>query len=76
MSPVFCRLEGADRSRPALLVHGHLDVVPSTGEWSVDPFWGEVEEDYVWGRGAVDMKDMDAMVILAARRFGAGRAAP
>ncbi|ODU27647.1 MAG: hypothetical protein ABS80_03230 [Pseudonocardia sp. SCN 72-51] len=69
-SNVFCRLEGADRERGALLVHGHLDVVPADpGEWSVHPFSGAVQDGYVWGRGAVDMKDMVAMTIAVARRF-------
>jgi acetylornithine deacetylase/succinyl-diaminopimelate desuccinylase-like protein len=67
---VICRLEGADRSRGALLVHGHLDVVPADPtEWSVHPFSGAVQDGYVWGRGAVDMKDMVAMTIAVARRF-------
>jgi acetylornithine deacetylase/succinyl-diaminopimelate desuccinylase-like protein len=67
---VFCRLEGADPSRPALLVHGHLDVVPAQAEeWSVHPFSGAVQDGWVWGRGAVDMKDMDAMILALARRF-------
>jgi acetylornithine deacetylase/succinyl-diaminopimelate desuccinylase-like protein len=67
---VFCRLKGADPSRGALLVHGHLDVVPADpSEWSVHPFSGTVQDGYVWGRGAVDMKDMVAMTIAVARRF-------
>jgi acetylornithine deacetylase/succinyl-diaminopimelate desuccinylase-like protein len=67
---VFCRLEGADRDRPALLVHGHLDVVPfNADEWSVHPLSGAVQDGYVWGRGAVDMKDMDAMILALARQF-------
>ena len=67
---VICRLPGADRSRGALLVHGHLDVVPADpAEWSVHPFSGAVQDGYVWGRGAVDMKDMVAMTIAVARRF-------
>jgi acetylornithine deacetylase/succinyl-diaminopimelate desuccinylase-like protein len=67
---VFCRLKGADPSRGALLVHGHLDVVPADpSEWSVHPFSGAVQDGYVWGRGAVDMKDMVAMTIAVARRF-------
>ncbi|TCK25711.1 M20/M25/M40 family metallo-hydrolase [Pseudonocardia endophytica] len=67
---VIARLEGADRERGALLVHGHLDVVPADpGEWSVHPFSGAVQDGYVWGRGAVDMKDMDAMMLAVARRF-------
>lgn len=67
---VFARLEGADPSRGALLVHGHLDVVPADpAEWSVHPFSGAVQDGYVWGRGAVDMKDMIGMTLATARRF-------
>ena len=64
------RLPGADPSRGALLLHGHLDVVPAdASEWSVHPFSGEVRDGYVWGRGAVDMKGMVAMVLALARQF-------
>jgi acetylornithine deacetylase/succinyl-diaminopimelate desuccinylase-like protein len=67
---VVCRLAGADPSRGALLVHGHLDVVPADpSEWSVNPFSGAVQDGYVWGRGAVDMKDMVGMTLAVARRF-------
>ncbi|WP_144207366.1 M20/M25/M40 family metallo-hydrolase [Mycobacterium tilburgii] len=67
---VFARLEGADRSRGALLIHGHLDVVPAElADWSVHPFSGAVEDGYVWGRGAVDMKDMVGMMIVVARQL-------
>lgn len=67
---VFARLEGADSSRGALLIHGHLDVVPAeAADWSVHPFSGAVENGYVWGRGAVDMKDMVGMMIAVARHF-------
>jgi acetylornithine deacetylase/succinyl-diaminopimelate desuccinylase-like protein len=67
---VFCRLAGVDPDRGALLVHGHLDVVPAEpAEWSVHPFSGAVRDGYVWGRGAVDMKNMVAMMIAIARRF-------
>jgi acetylornithine deacetylase/succinyl-diaminopimelate desuccinylase-like protein len=67
---VIARLAGADSARGALLVHGHLDVVPAdAAEWSVHPFSGAVQDGYVWGRGAVDMKDMDAMMLAVARRF-------
>ncbi|MGZ4453298.1 MAG: M20/M25/M40 family metallo-hydrolase [Nocardioides sp.] len=60
---------------PALLIHGHLDVVPAeASDWQVDPFSGELRDDYVWGRGAVDMKDFDAMVLSVVRaRQRAGR---
>ncbi len=67
---VFARLAGADRSRGALLIHGHLDVVPAeAADWSVHPFSGAIENGYVWGRGAVDMKDMVGMMIVVARHF-------
>ncbi|MCV7028928.1 M20/M25/M40 family metallo-hydrolase [Mycobacterium sherrisii] len=67
---VFVRLEGADRSRGALLIHGHLDVVPAEpADWSVHPFSGAVEDGYVWGRGAVDMKNMVGMMIVVARQL-------
>ena len=75
---VVARIEGTDRSRPALLVHGHLDVVPADpGEWSVHPFSGEVRDGCVWGRGAVDMKDMDAMTLALVREWArTGRRPP
>jgi acetylornithine deacetylase/succinyl-diaminopimelate desuccinylase-like protein len=67
---VFARLRGADSERGALMIHGHLDVVPAEpSDWSVHPFSGAVEDGYVWGRGAVDMKDMVGMTIAVARRF-------
>ncbi|EID52328.1 M20/M25/M40 family metallo-hydrolase [Saccharomonospora xinjiangensis] len=67
---VIARLAGADPSRGALLVHGHLDVVPAdASEWSVHPFSGAVQDGYVWGRGAVDMKDMVGMSLALARHY-------
>ncbi|MGB0973133.1 MAG: M20/M25/M40 family metallo-hydrolase, partial [Mycobacterium sp.] len=64
------RLKGADPARGALMLHGHLDVVPAeASDWSVHPFSGAVENGYVWGRGAVDMKDMVGMMIAVARHF-------
>jgi acetylornithine deacetylase/succinyl-diaminopimelate desuccinylase-like protein len=52
----------------ALLLHGHLDVVPAAADdWQVDPFSGEVRDGYLWGRGAVDMKDFDAMLLSVVR---------
>jgi acetylornithine deacetylase/succinyl-diaminopimelate desuccinylase-like protein len=65
---VVARIEGTDPGREALLVHGHLDVVPADpDEWSVPPFAGEIRDGYLWGRGAVDMKDFDAMVLAVVR---------
>ena len=67
---VVARFEGTDPARGALLVHGHLDVVPADpSEWSVDPFSGEIKDGYIWGRGAVDMKDFDAMVLAVVRAW-------
>lgn len=65
---VVARIEGTDPVRPALLVQMHLDVVAAdAAAWSVPPFSGEVRDGQVWGRGAVDMKDMVAMVLTALR---------
>jgi acetylornithine deacetylase/succinyl-diaminopimelate desuccinylase-like protein len=65
---VVARIEGTDSSRGALLIHGHLDVVPADpAEWSVHPFAAERRDGYLWGRGAVDMKDMDAMTLAVVR---------
>lgn len=62
--------EGADRTRPPLVVHGHLDVVPAKKEdWSVDPFGAEVIDGVLWGRGAVDMKGIVAVYLDAVRRL-------
>ncbi|MEY2849018.1 MAG: hypothetical protein RI885_1684 [Actinomycetota bacterium] len=63
---VVTRIEGADSSKPALVLHGHTDVVPADPtNWTVDPFGGEIRDGLLWGRGAVDMKDMDAMMFAA-----------
>ncbi|MCX4742124.1 M20/M25/M40 family metallo-hydrolase [Streptomyces antibioticus] len=67
---VVARIEGTDPSADALLVHGHLDVVPAeAADWSVHPFSGEVRDGVVWGRGAVDMKNMDAMILAVLRSW-------
>lgn len=72
------RIAGEDPSRPALLIHGHLDVVPANAQdWTHHPFSGEVADGCVWGRGAVDMKDMDAMTLAVVRdRLRSGRRPP
>lgn len=65
---LVARIPGTDRSRGALLMHGHLDVVPADpSEWSVPPFAGEIKDGYLWGRGAIDMKDFDAMMLAVVR---------
>ncbi len=76
-SSVVARWKGSDSSRPPLLVHGHLDTVPvEASEWSVDPLGGEVRDDCVWGRGAVDMKDMLAMLLALVHERARQRRAP
>ncbi|TWE12745.1 M20/M25/M40 family metallo-hydrolase [Rudaeicoccus suwonensis] len=75
---VIVRIEGEDSTRPGLAVHGHLDVVPANpDDWQVDPFAAEIKDDCVWGRGAVDMKDMDAMILANVRELArSGRKPP
>ena len=66
---VVARVEGQDQTRPALLIHGHLDVVPARApDWKHDPFAGEIADGCIWGRGAIDMKDMDAMMLAVVRQ--------
>ncbi len=63
---ISARVAGVDRERLALVLHGHLDVVPAIAEdWTVDPFAGEIRDGMLWGRGAVDMKGMDAMILCS-----------
>ena len=69
--------DGVDTSLSPLLIHGHLDVVPAKADdWSVPPFSGEVVDGCIWGRGAVDMKDFDAMVLSVVRARARAGAAP
>ncbi len=74
---VVCRLKG-DGTKPPVLLSGHLDVVPAgePSEWKYPPFSGEKAEGYIWGRGALDMKNMVAyslMSILLHKRSGVTR---
>jgi acetylornithine deacetylase/succinyl-diaminopimelate desuccinylase-like protein len=75
---VVARVEGEDTGRDALILHGHLDVVPARQkDWTLHPFSGEIHADCVWGRGAVDMKHMDAMILATIRqRLSEGRKPP
>ena len=67
---VACRIAGQDREAPALVVHAHLDVVPAiAADWSVPAFEGTIQDGLVWGRGAVDMKDMDAMILTVVQQW-------
>jgi acetylornithine deacetylase/succinyl-diaminopimelate desuccinylase-like protein len=71
---------GADdgsHDRGPLLLHGHLDVVPAEADdWQVHPFSGDVQDGYLWGRGAVDMKDFDAMLLSIVRARARAGAEP
>ncbi|WP_323380093.1 M20/M25/M40 family metallo-hydrolase [Streptomyces alkaliphilus] len=67
---VVARLPGSDPRADALLVHGHLDVVPAdAADWTVPPFAGEIRDGVVWGRGAVDMKNAVAMTVALVRAW-------
>ena len=67
---VVCRVPGEDPSAEALVVHAHLDVVPAVAQdWSVPAFEGTLHDGMVWGRGAVDMKDMDAMILTVVQQW-------
>lgn len=66
--------KGQDPSAEAILISGHYDVVPIEGDWSRDPWAGEISDGFVWGRGALDMKGgvvslMEAVDRLAATGF-------
>ena len=67
------RLAG-DGSRPGLVLHHHIDVVPAERRsWSVDPFAGVIDDGYLYGRGALDMKSvgiLQLMAVAAVRRAG------
>jgi len=67
---VIANIAGSDTARPGLVVHGHIDVVPANAqEWSVDPFAAEIRDGMIWGRGAVDMKNTDAMILAIIRKW-------
>jgi acetylornithine deacetylase/succinyl-diaminopimelate desuccinylase-like protein len=68
----YARLKGNGSGKAIALVH-HMDVVPVSREWSVDPFAGVIKDGYVWGRGALDMKGhgiMQLMTLIAIKRSG------
>ena len=67
---VIAKIEGRDTTRPGLVVHGHIDVVPANADdWSVDPFSAKIIDGMIWGRGAVDMKNVDAMILAIVRHW-------
>ena len=70
---IYARLKG-DGSKKAIVLLNHMDVVPADrGYWSVDPFSGITKDGHLWGRGALDMKGMgivELMAMLALKRQG------
>jgi acetylornithine deacetylase/succinyl-diaminopimelate desuccinylase-like protein len=67
---VIARIKGSDSTRSGLVVHGHLDVVPANADdWTVDPFSADIRDGMIWGRGAVDMKNVDAMILAIVRSW-------
>jgi acetylornithine deacetylase/succinyl-diaminopimelate desuccinylase-like protein len=74
---VVARIEGSDPAAAALLVHGHLDVVPAqAAAWTRDPFSGDVSDGVLHGRGAVDMKAADAVLVAVARQLASAGVRP
>lgn len=63
---LVARLDGTDHDAPTLLLLAHTDVVPADPDrWTRDPFGGELVDNVVWGRGAVDMLNMAASMAVA-----------
>ena len=64
------RIHGSDPDAPSLALAPHLDVVPADPSgWSVDPFAAEIEDGFVYGRGALDMLNVTAAMAVAARPY-------
>ena len=62
---LYARFRGTGRKKAIILLH-HMDVVPATPSfWKVPPFSGEIRDGYVWGRGAIDMKNFGVVDLLA-----------
>ena len=67
---LFARVPGAESDVGGLVVHGHVDVVPAVAsDWTVHPFSGEIHDGYLYGRGAVDMKNMIGMMLAVVRHY-------
>lgn len=73
---VVARIRGTGE-KPPLLLTAHLDVVEADpSRWDYPPFCGEVHEGCLWGRGAVDMKNMAAMAVAIITRLAREGAKP
>src|SRR6202011_2286829 len=67
---LVARIEGSDPAAPTVLLMGHTDVVPANPDgWQRDPFGGELVDEEVWGRGAIDMLNLTASMAVATRRM-------
>lgn len=72
---VICRWKGTDPKAKSLLLLAHLDVVPADAtNWEMDPFCGDIDGEYVWGRGALDCKglvvtELEACILLKREGF-------
>ena len=65
---LVARIEGSDPTAPSLCLMGHTDVVPVNPDgWDRDPFGGELVDNEIWGRGAVDMLNLTAGQAVAFR---------
>ena len=62
-------LGGSDSALKPVMLMGHMDVVPvvpgTEADWTHAPFSGHVDDTYIWGRGAIDMKDQVAGILEA-----------
>ena len=69
---VHARLRGDGTGGEPLLLLSHLDVVPAPADlWTHDPFAGHIADGYLYGRGAVDMKDMVGLELGVVRMLAA-----
>jgi len=67
---LVAKIQGSDPSAPSLTLLGHTDVVPANAEdWRHDPFGGELIDDVVWGRGAIDMLNLTATMATGVRHL-------
>jgi acetylornithine deacetylase/succinyl-diaminopimelate desuccinylase-like protein len=62
---ILARVKGEGGGKPLILLN-HIDVVPANPEhWQVNPFSGKIADGFIWGRGALDMKGMGIMELVA-----------
>jgi acetylornithine deacetylase/succinyl-diaminopimelate desuccinylase-like protein len=74
---VVYRMRGTDPDAPTLLLIPHLDVVPAVrSSWTHDPFGGEIEDGFIWGRGAVDMLNVTAAMVAVFKSLLDGSSPP